>query len=137
MRDALSRERVATRLLIATGMLALVLAAAGLYGVIAYLVAQRTREIGIRLALGARAADILGLVLRRNLVLIVLGLAVGALAALSLVRTLSSLLYGVEARDPLSFLLVLLLLGAVAALASYLPARRALQVQPNRALRYE
>lgn len=137
MRDALSRERVATRLLIATGMLALVLAAAGLYGVIAYLVAQRTREIGIRLALGARTADILGLVLRRNLVLIVLGLAVGALAALSLVRTLSSLLYGVEARDPLSFLLVLLLLGAVAALASYLPARRALQVQPNRALRYE
>ncbi|MBV8100805.1 MAG: ABC transporter permease [Verrucomicrobia bacterium] len=114
---------------------ALFLAAVGLYGVLAYSVAQRTREIGIRIAMGARSANILQLVLRQGLKLAGIGLVIGVTAALALARLMSSLLYGVSANDPLSLTIAILVLGAAAALASLLPALRAVRIEPITALR--
>ena len=116
---------------------AMVLAAVGIYGVIAYSVAQRTREIGIRMALGAQRADMLRMVLRQSLSVVAVGLVIGLLAAFAATRLLASLLYGVGANDLATYASVIFLLGGSAFLASYIPARRAMKVDPMIALRYE
>jgi len=117
--------------------LALVLGAVGIYGVISYSVAQRTRELGIRIALGARRAELLLMILREGAKLAFAGVAIGLLGALLLTKLMASLLYGVGTRDPLTYASVGVLLVFVALIASYLPARRATRVDPVVALRYE
>lgn len=104
---------------------------------IAYSVTQRTREIGIRMALGAQRRDMLGMVLRQSMTVVVIGIAIGLLAAFASTRLLSSLLYGVGANDVLTYASVVFLLGTAALLASYIPARRAMKVDPMIALRHE
>ena len=116
---------------------ALILAAIGIYGVIAYNVTQRTREIGIRMALGAQRTEMLGMILRQSLTLVAIGLTIGLIASLAGTRVMSSLLFGVGATDLFTYALVVGLLGGAALLASYIPARRAMKVDPMVALRYE
>jgi macrolide transport system ATP-binding/permease protein len=134
---ALYTERMAATLLAAFGLLALGLAALGIYGVMAYAVSRRTREIGIRMALGAQAGDVLSLVLRQGMALILIGVAFGLVGAFAATRLLTSFLYGVSTTDATTFALIALLLTAVAGLACYIPARRATKVDPMVALRYE
>jgi predicted permease len=135
--ELLLAERMLATLASCFGVTAALLAALGLYGVLAFWVAQRRREIGIRMALGAERRDILKLILERGMKLTLGGLLVGLLAALIVTRSVASLLFGVNANDPLTFALVALLLGGVALLACYLPARRATKVDPLAALRQE
>jgi predicted permease len=119
------------------GGLALVLASVGIYGVIAFAVSQRTREIGVRMALGARPADVLQMVLMEGLKLVAVGVVLGVVAALMLTRLLEGMVYGVRVRDPLIFAMVNLVMAAVSLAACYIPARRATRVDPLVALRYE
>jgi len=132
-----SAPRLAFILLGVFAFLALALAAVGIYGVASYSVSQRTHEIGIRMALGARESDVLKLVVGRGLMLGVVGVGLGVAGALVLTRFLASMLYGIRPSDPLTYLGVSLLLAAVAIVASYIPARRATKVDPMEALRYE
>jgi predicted permease len=137
LNDSLARDRLITWLSTAFGVLATLLAAIGLYGVIGFSVAQRTREIGIRMALGAQRIDILGLVLRQITILVLLGLGLGAAISLGGVRVLQSLLYDVRATDPFAFFVSAVILLCAAVLAAYSPTRRATRVNPTVALRYE
>jgi putative ABC transport system permease protein len=133
----LGRARFQTVLLGLFAAIALLLTAVGLYGVMAYTVVQRTPEIGIRVALGASKKDVLGMILGKSFSLTGIGLLLGIGGAFALSRLLSSLLYEVKPADPLTFLAVALLLGAVSLVASYVPAWRAAKVDPMVALRYE
>ena len=135
--NSLTEPRFSMLLLAAFATLALVLATVGMYGVISYSVAQRTQEIGIRMALGAARQDVLKMVLSQGVRLAGLGIAIGVVAALAVTRLMVSFLYGVPATDPLTFTAVALLLLGVALLACYVPARRAMRVDPLVALRYE
>ncbi len=137
MANSTSRMRFIALLLAVFAALALVLAVTGLYGLIAYSVAQRTREIGIRMALGAESSQVLCLTLRQGMRLVVLGGLIGVAAALALTRLMRSLLYEVGAADPLTFAAVALLLACAALVACYIPARRAAKIDPMVALRYE
>lgn len=134
---SVSEPRFNMLLLAVFAGLALALASIGIYGVMAYSVAERTREIGIRMAMGAQAEDVVKLVLRQGTGLILVGLALGLAAAFALTRVISSFLFGVSATDPLTFVGIAVLLGAVALMACYIPARRATKVDPIVALRYE
>jgi ABC-type antimicrobial peptide transport system permease subunit len=119
------------------GLMALGLGVIGIYGVIAYVVAQRAREIGIRLALGARPAALKRMFVRHGIVLALLGAGIGLAAAVALTRLMSSLLFGVGALDPLTYVGAVVVILAAAALASYVPARRAAQIDPVETLRAE
>jgi predicted permease len=130
-------QRMAAALLAGMGLFALALAATGLYSVMAYSVAQRTQEIGIRMALGAKPADVLRMVVRSGMRLTLIGVAIGVVVALALMRLAASLLVHVSASDPLVFIGATLFLAAVALAASYLPALRATRIDPNDALRCE
>jgi predicted permease len=135
--DSLEQERTISELSSFFGLLALTLACVGLYGVMAYMVARRTSEMGIRMALGARSRDVLRSVLREGLFLVLAGIAVGIPAAIGAGHLISSMLFGLTPSDPVTISLATLLLVAVAVLAGYLPARRASRVDPMVALRYE
>jgi len=137
MGDAVAAPRFRTLLLGLFGLAALLLGATGIYGVMSYSVSQRTREFGIRIALGAERSQVMNLVLKQGLVLTLAGLGIGLLGALALTQLLAKMLYEVQPTDPLTFAGVTLLLAAVALLANYLPARRATRVNPIEALRYE
>jgi putative ABC transport system permease protein len=137
LHTAVARPRFVTSLLAIFAGVAVLLATVGIYGVMSYTVAQNTREIGIRLALGAQQRDVLKLVVGQGLVLTMLGVMIGLAAAIVLTRLMSNLLYGVTATDPLTFVAVPALLVAVSLLASYLPALRATKVDPMVALRHE
>jgi putative ABC transport system permease protein len=134
---SLASRRFAMILLDAFAVVALLLASLGLYGVISYLVGQRTHELGIRLALGARRQHVMALVLGHGMKMALGGIALGLLAAFALTRLLSKMLYGVSATDPATFTIIALLLLIVTLLACYMPARRATKVDPLVALRYE
>ena len=133
----LFQERLMSRLSSFFGALALVLACIGLYGLLSYEVARRTREIGIRMTLGAQRRDLLRLVVGQGILLVLIGAAVGIAAALGVTRFMSAMLYGIHADDPLTFAGVAILLTLVALLACYIPARRAMRVDPMVSLRYE
>ncbi|MFN2623113.1 MAG: ABC transporter permease [Chthoniobacterales bacterium] len=133
----LAQPRFNMMLLAVFAAVAMVLAAIGIYGVIAYSVTQRTREIGIRMALGARRTQMLGMVLRQSMTLVIIGIVIGFLVALGATRVLATLLYGVGANDASIYAVVITLLAVAALLASYVPARRAMKVDPMVALRYE
>jgi ABC-type antimicrobial peptide transport system permease subunit len=134
---SLTHRRFNMTLLVVFATIALILAVAGIYGTVAYSVAQRTQEIGIRVALGATSREILGLVLYGSLKPVIAGLAIGVAAALGLMRLLSGLVYGVSTTDPVTFMSLPLLLGVVAFLAGLFPALRASRIDPLEALRVE
>ncbi len=135
--NSVQPRRFSMLLLTIFAALAMLLAAIGLYGVMSYSVAQRTKEIGIRMALGARRPDVLALVVKQGMALVLIGIVAGALLSLALTRLIAGMLFGITATDPLTFAGVAALLATVAFLANYLPARRASKVDPMVALRYE
>ena len=135
--QSLLQERLVSTLSGSFGLLALLIAAIGLYGIMSYSVVRRTREMGIRMALGARPGALVWLVLRETLFMVGLGFGVGTPTALLFGRTVGSLIYGLQPSDPATVSGSLLILGAVAILAGYLPAKRASKVDPIVALRYE
>ncbi|HEY8715729.1 MAG TPA: FtsX-like permease family protein, partial [Candidatus Acidoferrum sp.] len=135
--NSLSQRRFSMLLLAAFAVLALVLAAVGIYSVLAFAVRRRVRELGIRMALGAEIKDILRLIVSEGMKPALLGVAIGVAGALALGRVLASLIYGVSATDPLTFTAVAALLATVALIASVIPALRATRVDPTRALRDE
>jgi ABC-type antimicrobial peptide transport system permease subunit len=135
--DSLLQDQLMATLSGFFGFLAALLAAIGLYGVISYMVVQRTKEIGIRMAIGADRVDVLRMILGEAGILTVAGLVIGAGLALGAAQAAKSLLYGLKPRDPLTLVMAVILLSAVATLASFLPARRASKLDPLTALRYE
>ncbi len=135
--DSLARQRFSSTLLGAFAAFALLLAAVGIYGVMSYLVTQSTHDIGVRVALGARPGNIIGLVVRQGMELAATGILVGLAGAFALTRVMTSLLFGVSATDALTFTAVAILLAAVAFAATVIPARRAIRVDPMVALRDE
>jgi putative ABC transport system permease protein len=134
---SMAQRRLTLTLLVSLAVLALLLAAVGIYGVISYSVRQRTHELGIRMALGAQARDVLALILKQGLKLTLIGIGLGLLAAFALTRWMESLLFGVRPTDPLTFSVIAVALLLVALLACYLPARSATKVDPLTALRHE
>jgi putative ABC transport system permease protein len=135
--SSIRRARAASELSAFLGALALSLAAVGIYGVMAWSVSQRTREIGIRMALGAEADDVLKLVLKQGMKLALFGIVIGVAASLAFMKVMKSMLFGLSATDPLTYALVVSLMAMVALLACYIPARRATRVNPMVALRTE
>ncbi|HEX8163400.1 MAG TPA: ABC transporter permease [Pyrinomonadaceae bacterium] len=135
--ESIARQRFSTLLLGVFGVVALVLAAVGIYGVMSYSVSQRTHEIGIRMALGAQTGDVLKLAVGQGLKLVMIGVGVGLAASVVLTRVMSSLLFGISSTDPATFAVISLVLVGAGVLASYIPARRATKVDPMIALRYE
>ncbi len=135
--DAVAEPRLNAAMVGSFAGIALLLACVGIYGVVSYMVKQRTHEIGIRIALGAQKSDVLRMVMGQGLKLALIGVAIGIAGALGLTRFLSSLLYGVKPTDPITFIAVTLILLGVALLACYIPARRATKVDPMVALRHE
>ncbi|MGH9159413.1 MAG: FtsX-like permease family protein [Vicinamibacteraceae bacterium] len=133
--DSMAQTSFALTMLVIAAVVALLLGVVGLYGVIAYIAVQRTREIGIRMALGAQAGDVCGLFVRQGLWLTAIGIVLGVAGTLALTRLMSSLLFGVSAMDPVTYLAVAASLGGVALLATYLPACRASRIDPISALR--
>jgi putative ABC transport system permease protein len=133
--QSIAPRRFTTLLLMSFATVAVLLAAIGVYGVLAYVVSQRTQEIGVRLAVGAAPADVVRLILREGATLALVGLAAGLAAALGAARALTTLLFGVTSTDPITFASVAATLALVALLASYVPARRAARVDPMTALR--
>jgi ABC-type antimicrobial peptide transport system permease subunit len=135
--EQLLQERTISQLAGFFSVSALALACLGLYGILSYSVARRTREIGIRMALGARKGNVIFGIMRQGMMLTLVGCTGGVILAVALTRVVSSLLYGVTPTDPLTFALTVLLLGAVALVSCWLPARRAARIDPMVALRYE
>jgi putative ABC transport system permease protein len=133
--ESVARPRFRTFVFLVLGTLAIVLAVTGIYGVISYLVSQRTREIGIRVALGAQRRTVVNLIIRQGMSLALVGAAIGLIAAFVLTRLMTGLLYGVEATDPLTFASITILLLLVSLSACWIPARRAAKVDPLLALR--
>jgi ABC-type antimicrobial peptide transport system permease subunit len=137
VRENIFLDRMISTLSSAFAILATLLAAVGLYGVLAYSVTQRTREIGVRMALGADAGSVQGMVLRQVGLMLVIGGVAGLAAAFALGRAAQSMLFGIQPYDPIALGISVLLLAVVAMTAGYLPARRASQVDPMHALRYD
>jgi putative ABC transport system permease protein len=137
MADSITPQRFSLLLIGIFAALALVLATAGIYGVISYTAGQRTHEIGVRVAMGARSVDVIKLVLTQALRLVAVGVILGLAGAMALTQVLERFLYGVKPGDPVTLIAVSFLLAAVAVAASYIPARRASRVDPVEALRYQ
>jgi putative ABC transport system permease protein len=137
MNACIDQERFTTTFLTVFSAIALLLIIIGVYGVVSYAVVQRTREIGVRMALGAQKKSVMAMILKRGLLLSIGGSVVGVAGAICLTRFLSSYLFRVSATDPLTFVLAPLLIIVVATLACYVPARRAAKIDPMEALRYE
>ena len=133
----MAEARFYTFLFALFGATGLILTLTGIYSVISYTVSQRTQEIGIRMALGAQGSDVLKMLVGQGMVLTAVGIAVGVVAAVALTRLMANLLFGLGATDPLTFVMIALLLAPVALLACWIPARRATKVDPMMALRYE